>query len=382
MGDGNSVDRLRAYFRANPSFKEAFDASFWIAYNMGIPEFEQFRIDSPDAYIDWYDWLLEQWIPMENVDGTLIYYTLCLFYFVLDLQPVKAFQTPILPTSVAPWSWLSTWLVDYANELGQHLDKPGSITAETLATFYKAQAYHMWDYPVPPGGWTSFNDFFARHIDPEVRPIDQPNNPAVIVSPADSHFDGSWDVNDDAEVVIKNLPWTISELLQDSGYADRFKGGKFMHSFLNTTDYHRQHAPVAGKVLEAKVIPGVCYLEVVATTDTNGKFKLNMKRQLDAPDDPGYQFMQARALILIDNPDIGLVAVLPIGMAQVSSVVINDKIIPNETVLNKGDEISHFRFGGSDIVLVFEAASKVEFTAKNVHYNFGNQIAIAQRVKK
>ena len=99
---------------------------------------------------------------------------------------------------------------------------------------------------------------------------------------------------------------------------------------------------------------------------------------LDAPDGEGYQFLQARALILIDNPELGLVAVLPIGMALVSSVVLSVKA--GDTV-QKGDEISYFQFGGSDIVMVFEKDADVTFTADvTVHYNFGEQVAKAGKL--
>ena len=84
----------------------------------------------------------------------------------------------------------------------------------------------------------TFNQFFLREIDLSLRPIDHPDDPTVIVSPADSIFDGSWHVNSDNNVVIKNIPWPIHELLCDSKYSDRFKGGKFMHSFLAPSDYH------------------------------------------------------------------------------------------------------------------------------------------------
>ena len=149
-----------------------------------------------------------------------------------------------------------------------------------------------------------------------------------------------------------------------------------MHAFLNTTDYHRQHAPVAGKVVEARNIQGTAYLEVIADLlpGQDGKSKLAMKRNFDAPDDPGYEFMQARGLIIIES-EIGLVAVLPMGMAQVSSVVITAE---EGVTLAKGEEISYFQFGGSDIVMVFERAANVCFTA-NVgdHHKVGRAIAKA-----
>ena len=173
--------------------------------------------------------------------------------------------------------------------------------------------------------------------------------------------------------------WNIKELLNGSKYVEHFKGGKFCHAFLNTTDYHRQHAPVSGTVREAHVIRGAAYLEVaVDTTGTDSKGqprnRLLMRRglekhgykhalsrgstdaakELGAPDRPGYQFLQARGMVVIETEDVGWVAVLPIGMAQVSSVVLSEKVkeaAASGGKILKGEEISHFEFGGSDIVM-------------------------------
>ena len=47
----------------------------------------------------------------------------------------------------------------------------------------------------------------------------------------------------------------------------------------------------------------------------------------------------------------------------------------------KGEEISYFQFGGSDIVMLFEASSNVSFTAQpDVHYKQGTKIAQAYPV--
>ena len=153
-----------------------------------------------------------------------------------------------------------------------------------------------------------------------------------------------------------------------------------MHSFLGPADYHRQHAPVGGRVLESRDIMGDVYLEVTAVPDTaTGRNRLEAKRvnKFDAPDNPGYEFMQNRGLVVLDSP-IGLVAVLPMGMGQVSSVVMTAE---EGKILRKGEEISYFQFGGSDIVMVFEAGCNVDFTARpGVHYKVGTKIAEAYPV--
>jgi phosphatidylserine decarboxylase len=202
----------------------------------------------------------------------------------------------------------------------------------------------------------------------------------VIVSPADSTFAGQWEIRPDSHVTVKNLHWEVGELLAGSPYSHRFVNGLFMHAFLSPADYHRQHAPVGGTVVEARVIPGQVYLEVIAEPvpgDTSGRHRLRPVRNFDAPDNAGYQFAQARGLIVLDTP-IGLVAVLPIGMCQVSSVILTAEV---GVTLRKGEEISYFQFGGSDIVVLFEARSNVSFTAQpNVHYKMGTKIGDAYPV--
>jgi phosphatidylserine decarboxylase len=70
-----------------------------------------------------------------------------------------------------------------------------------------------------------------------------------------------------------------------------------------------------------------------------------------------------------------LVAVLPIGMCQVSSVIITAE--PGVTV-RKGEEISYFQFGGPDVIVLFEAKSNVSITAQlGVHYKMGTRIVEA-----
>ena len=332
------VQQLRVYLAENPDVLLAFELSVRIALRMNVPQLAEFGITNLKTYIDFFEILLN-WVPVETFDGKNVYYHLCIFYFVLDLPPLKDLQTSILPTSKSPYTWLSNWIIQFANDMGTNMDQPESLTVESLLTFYESPIYRMEDYPVPEGGWKSFNEFFAREINPELRPIDLPNDPLAIVSAADSVFDGAWDIESHGYVYLKYIPWSITQLLADSEYRGEFNNGVFTHSFLAPNDYHRQHAPVAGEVLEAKVIPGLCYLEVVATPDENGELSLTARRGLpsvrtnrgleklkstatlvensvSAPDSPGYQFIQARGLILIKNPVIGLVAVLPIGMAQ------------------------------------------------------------------
>lgn len=333
-----------------------------------------------ENYLRWLNDFIH-WIPSENKPGSQINRYLSQFYFILDQPPLLELQNPILPTGeAAALTPLSAWMVEYAKAIGAFLDTPESLTAKSLKSFQDSPSYNMSDYIVPHGGWKTFNQFFARNFKPGLRPVAAITDPKVIVSPADATFAGRWEIRTDSEVTVKDLHWSIGELLEGSPYKDRFINGLFMHAYLGPNDYHRQHAPVGGTVVEARVIPGQVYLEVTAepiADDAAGRRRVKPARSLETPDHAGYQFAQSRGLIVLQTA-IGLVAVLPIGMCQVSSVVLTAEV---GVTLRKGEEMSYFQFGGSDIIVLFEARANVSFTAQpGTHYKMGAKIAQAYPV--
>jgi phosphatidylserine decarboxylase precursor len=230
----------------------------------------------------------------------------------------------------------NAWMKRYVEALGQFLDTPAS--AAGIPSFATRPNYHADDYDTGPSGWQTFNQFFAREVRPGKRPIAAPFDDKVIVSPADSVFAGMWDIDADSKVTAKGVTWPIAKLLDGSPYQDAFKNGTYTHSFLNLDDYHRFHIPVAGEIKEVRTIEGRVYMNVIRKADGS----------LDVIDGDTYQYNQERGLIVIDSPDVGLVAVLPIGMSFVSSVNLTPQI---GAKLQKGDEFGYFMFGGSDMML-------------------------------
>lgn len=352
-----------------------FEAAIEKANSYNIPTIRHVR--TYREYLDWLDAMVV-WAPSENIAGKKIYDKLCEFHFFLDQSPVLELQNKVVPhDKQPPLTPLSQWMVEFADTWGAFLDTTESINAETLRTFKDSPTYNYDEYMPPPSGYLTFNQFFARHVKPGMRPVAALDDPRVIVSAADSTFLASYEVNDNSRIYVKGIEWSVLELLADSPYRDRFKGGIFLHSFLGPNDYHRLHVPMAGRVLESRVIPGQVYLQVVAKPAGNGEHQLAAIRQFDAPDSTGYQFAQARGLLVLETT-YGLVAVLPIGMCQVSSVVMTADV---GKVLHKGEEFAYFQFGGSDHVIVFESSVGVQLTMReNVHYNQGTVIGNAYPV--
>ncbi len=342
-------------------------------------------ITTLDEYYDYLDGFVE-WTPQVTKDDPRnVYDHLVAFYFFMQFPSVRQHQSPITPHKPKPHNELtelSKWIVECADTWGAYLDTTES--AKEVESF-KYDPWFNWDeYMAPPSGYLTFNEFFARHTKPGMRPVAGLNDNSVIVSQADCTMVGWWQISQKSNINLqqenekgiviqsKIFTYSIEELLKDSIYADRFKGGIFMHSFLNSTDYHRWNSPVQGRVLESKVIQGQAYLgiEVDKIIDADGK----ERNHLSAQDGTGYQFFQTRGLIVIDSP-IGLVACLPMGMAQVSSVTITAE---EGVTLRKGEELGYFKFGGSDFVLCFERSSNVQITTQpNEHVQQGTCIGKA-----
>ncbi len=235
------------------------------------------------------------------------------------------------------------------------------------------------DKPIPnnASGWITFNQFFAREALPGLRPVAGIKDDNIIVSPADAEFKRIFPINEKSEIVIdsnssanigrikKTHSYSIPELIEGSGYEDAFKNGVFMHSFLSPYDMHRFCSPVSGEVKYSTAVQKRVYLEVVITDE--GEY--------DAPDntDGGYEFIQTRGILILDTGgDNGLVAVIPIGMAQVSSVNMN---ATKGVSLYKGQEFGYFLFGGSDIILLFQEKGNFQLDlGANPKKEAGNKI--------
>ncbi|KAL4865159.1 hypothetical protein BDV12DRAFT_188409 [Aspergillus spectabilis] len=311
------------------------------------------------------------WIPTEAVRPKDLLHRLTTIWFVLDQPSVVDYQSQIRPIigldqeTVKGLTWLSNWMVRYSNEIGRHMDTPASAAA--LATFKTSLTYKIDDYIEPRGGWKTFNEFFCRQIKPGRRPIVAIGDNSVLTSPADFEYRELQLIAADSTVTTKGLTWPISQTLIDSPYKDRFANGLWLHGFLNVDDYHRVHTPVSGRVLEARIIKGQNYMHVEAAPNKARKGK----RELTIPNETGYQFCQSRGLVIIDT-GAGLVAVLPVGMALVSSVIMTAEV---GAQLHKGEELGYFQFGGSDVVLILESRLNAEITmVRGQHYQMGSQI--------
>jgi phosphatidylserine decarboxylase len=273
------------------------------------------------------------------------------FYFVLGESPDDILKND---------ADFNVWVNEFVHARGSFLDTIEST--KTLDSFINNADYKIEDYIKGPSGWLSYNQFLARQLKPGKRPVADRCNDSVIVSPADSTFMGKWKIADDSTITVKGETYSIKALLDGSKYKDSFTEGIFTHSFLAITDYHRFHVPVSGIIKEVKNIPATTWITETKKQDGS----------LENTDDVGFQFTHTRAHIIIESP-VGLVAVIPVGMGHISSVIITAE---EESKLAKGDEFGYFAFGGSDIIMLFEKPVVLSAMA-NTHYKQGERIGAA-----
>ncbi len=312
-----------------------------------------------ESYYDYID-SASKLIPQQVLDVPAvlirdqILQSICYFYFLID-QPLTELEgKELFKNSIQYYEPFSKWLVSFANSWGDFLDTEASWSPDTYRQFYDDPQFGMqlgWYEPAPK--WKTFNQFFARFLrDPGERPISFPGDPSIVVSPADSVPQGVWAIDNESRInlgqglTVKLARYfNIADLLsKDSKYKDSFANGVLTHTFLNVFDYHRYHFAVGGTVKEVGRITKNVALDVYWDKE---------KGRYVPIDNEGWQFSQTRGYVIVDTGKFGLVALIPMGMAQVSSVNF-EKNVEVGSRHKKGDRLGYFLFGGSDFVMLFQ----------------------------
>jgi phosphatidylserine decarboxylase len=239
-----------------------------------------------------------------------------------------------------------------ASVLNEREDGWLSPSAYTYNKLYEFE----YNKKLPHWGWKSFNDYFHRQIKlEEYRPIDDPDNPKVIVSANDGTvYNIADNVRRTDRFWLKGQPYSLVNVLNNE-YVDRFVGGSVFQSFLSGADYHRWRSPVDGVVRHTQIVDGLMFsdAESAGIDPTAATYS------------QGYEAsVNTRGLVFIesDDPVIGMVCVIPIGITEISSITITAK---NGDKLKKGAELGYFSYGGSSMCLVFQPGAIRKFTVPN-----------------
>ncbi len=377
----------------DPSLKRLLEQSIEQAKTLN-PDINTNPVTDLSSYYSFIDrcsrampWQIE---PGDNYDSLYdrIDQGMGCLYFVCD-QPLEELNDKgYFHNSLIYHEPFRSWFIRFLSVSGMFLNTEESWNEEYYQNALANPDFHLNDgIYEDPSNWNTFNDFFARKLKNEsVRPIADADDDTVVVSPADAVPQGIWKIDENNNVIaeepeeqaglqIKTGTLTnIAALLGDSAYAHAFQNGMMTHMFLDINDYHRYHFPVSGTVKEVLVIPQDDAPGGVITWDPEEQRYREYYSELF-----GWQSIETRGVVIIETESGGLVAVVPVGMCQVSSVNFENAVVPG-AVVKKGNPLGYFQFGGSDIVLIFSRDLLFEFTAEEKkHIEMGKAYGIIRK---
>ena len=228
----------------------------------------------------------------------------------------------------------------------------GWLGADAMAAMPNFVEHFVCDPSAPYYGFTSWDDFFTRQFREGQRPVAAPDDDNVITNACESApYRLACGVKQIDRFWIKAQPYSLTHMLDGDSRVAQFDGGTVYQAFLDALSYHRWHSPVNGRIVKAVVVDGTYYSETPA----------------EGEDDSGPNNSQAyitevatRARIFIeaDNPAIGLMCFMAVGMAEVSTCQIT---VYEGQQVTKGQQLGMFHFGGSTHCLIFRPGVELDF---------------------
>ncbi len=230
-----------------------------------------------------------------------------------------------------------------------HVELPSFLAIPCIKAFsalYRIDeaeaAGNVSDYP-------SIGAFFTRELKPGRRPV-----AGDFVSPVDGVLRNCGRVEGVYLPQVKEVSYTVSDLLGNERYAGAFGGGLFFSLYLSPRDYHHVHSPVSGQIVEARCIPGHLWpVNEWSLSRIEGVFVRN-----------------ERVVTFIKSGTAGFVAVVMVGAFNVGRISVTyDNFVTNDLFskrspggfssqyhpgkeIRAGERLGTFHLGSSVIVLV------------------------------
>ncbi len=179
----------------------------------------------------------------------------------------------------------------------------------------------------------NFNDFFVRELNDNARPIDMDKD--KLISPGDGRLLTYTNISINDLVQVKNITYSLSELIQDDNIANEYEGGVCIILRLCPTDYHRFHFVDYGTCEKTHFILGNYYSVNPTALERVAKLYCQNKREW----------------CVFHSENFGDIIHVEVGATCVGSIIQNYK---ENTPISKGEEKGYFKFGGSTTILFFK----------------------------
>lgn len=237
--------------------------------------------------------------------------------------------------------------------MGARATLPRGLRAPLYRAFSKMVGARVDEAELPLDEYPSLGEFFARRLRPGTRELDLGDD--VVISPADGVIAAAGTAAQGHMIQAKGISYSLADLLDDPLLAGRLEGGAYATIYLSPRDYHRVHAPVAGRLRSYRHIPGALW-------PVNALFSRSIDRLL---------CVNERVVLELEMVDANgghagvcaLVLVAAVGVSNISLIHAGGVVrgVENRShqfevapEVGQGDELGAFLLG-STVVMIFDA---------------------------
>lgn len=218
----------------------------------------------------------------------------------------------------------------------------GPITSKLLQKFVHsrisklfikpyARIFHinLQEIALPLSAYRNLHELFTRKLLPDARPIYPGED--VLVCPVDGVIQDVGIIDKELLIMVKDKPYSISEMLGSEKKANKYNGGQYVIIYLSPANYHRIHSPLTGFIQNQYSLGK----ESFPVNDLGLKYGK----------DPFTKNFRVITELKHNNFHIALVKV---GAMFVNSIVITAE----DKIWKKGEEVAYFAFGSTVILLM------------------------------
>lgn len=202
------------------------------------------------------------------------------------------------------------------------------LSTAHIKGFIRKNAIDMSDYPTTK--YKSFNDFFARRIKADARPVD--GDPEALIAPCDARL-SAYRVTEESRFCIKGGSYSLASLLDSERLASRFAGGVCLIFRLAVDNYHRYcYIDDGVQGVNVAIGGGLHTVHNIALKVSN-IYKTN-----------------SREYCVLRTEHFGDVVEVEVGAMMVGRI----RNAREDCSFKRGEEKGWFEFGGSTVVLLLQ----------------------------
>ena len=252
-----------------------------------------------------------------------------------------AFATAVSPPLLGR---LAGWLADRR--------VPSPILGPAIRAWARVYRADLTEAAKPVEAFETFNAFFTRALRDGARPID--DRPGVVASPTDSRLVSIGVVPGDGRIEqVKGQTYGIEALLGSPEEAEPYRGGLHATLYLSPGMYHRVHAPVDGRIVGWRYVPGRLFpVNPPAVRSVPGLFTRN-----------------ERVVVFLETDDLGPITVVLVGATNVGRITLGFATLatnsgaaavregpPQPLAVRRGEELGAFNLGSTVVLLAADPA--------------------------